>query len=377
MIGPALFASALASAVVAWGVPASVPESPPSFLPSLFEPDTALDPGSKVDGDMTKEIVRRIIRRHINEVKYCYEQELLRQPDLGGKIDVQFTIAASGQVIASTLIRSTMGNARVETCTVEAVRRWLFPKPINGGIIVITYPFILTPAQAITLVAGANGAGAVEIETIEPTLIVHRSTDGNSVPSNGLVAVTARGLLLVDTAWTDAQTEAILAWGDGRFHKPWIGAVITHDHNDRAGGLGALERRHIPVSALDLTVAKLSRRGVRGVTTLFLARDGAFVDARGFEAFYPGPGHASDNIVLRFPGLVYGGCLVKSMAAPDLGFTGDADLAAWPTAISNVRARYTDPLIVPGHGPVDVSGQAYQHTLDLLAAANGRTAAKK
>ena len=60
-----------------------------------------------------------------------------------------------------------MGNARVESCTVEAVRRWQFPKPINGGILVITYPFILTPAQAINLVAGVNGAGAVEIETIE------------------------------------------------------------------------------------------------------------------------------------------------------------------------------------------------------------------
>ena len=147
MIGPALFASVLASAVLVWGVPASV--EPPPSPPSFFGPDTALDPGSKVDGDMTKEIVRRIIRRHIDEVKDCYEQELLRQPDLGGKIDVQFTIAASGQVIASTLIRSTMGNARVESCTVEAVRRWQFPKPINGGILVITYPFILTPAQAI------------------------------------------------------------------------------------------------------------------------------------------------------------------------------------------------------------------------------------
>jgi len=113
------------------------------------------------------------------------------------------------------------------------------------------------------------------------------------------------------------------------------------------------------------------------VTTLFLARDGAFSDPRGFEAFYPGPGHASANIVIRFPGLVFGGCLVKSTAADDLGFTGDADLAAWPSAIGHVRARYTDPVIVPGHGPVDTSGAACQHTLDLLAAANGHNPAKK
>ena len=34
-------------------------------------------------------------------------------------------------------------------------------------------------------------------------------------------------------------------------------------------------------------------------------------------------------------------------------------------------------MIVPGHGAVDRSGEAYQHTLDLLAAAKGRNAAKK
>lgn len=231
------------------------------------------------------------------------------------------------------------------------------------------------PAQ--TIVAGTNGAGAVEIETVEPTLYVHRSTDARGIPSNGLIAVTGGGLLLVDTAWTEAETEAILAWGSDHFRRPWIGAVITHDHADRAGGLAALERRHIPVSALDLTVAKLARRGVRGVTALAVARDGVLEDPRGFEIFYPGPGHAPDNIVLHFPGLVYGGCLVKSTVADDLGFTGDADLGAWPGAIRSVSARYADKTIVPGHGPVDRSGTALAHTLDLLAAAQRAPAAKK
>jgi TonB family protein len=104
-------------------------------------------PGTaNVRGSLDKEIIRRIIRRHINEVKYCYEQELTKKPDLGGRIMVQFTIAASGQVIASVLQNSTMGNARVENCTVQAVRRWEFPKPLGGGIVIVSYPFVLTPA---------------------------------------------------------------------------------------------------------------------------------------------------------------------------------------------------------------------------------------
>ncbi len=101
---------------------------------------------ANVRGSLDKEIIRRIIRRHINEVKYCYEQELTKKPDLGGRIMVQFTIAASGQVIASVLQNSTMANARVENCTVQAVRRWEFPKPLGGGIVIVSYPFVLTPA---------------------------------------------------------------------------------------------------------------------------------------------------------------------------------------------------------------------------------------
>jgi TonB family protein len=170
MLGPTLVASALAAAVVSWGVPASVSAPLPSSRPALFGPDTALAPDAKVEGDTTQEIVRRIIRRHINEVKYCYEQELLRQPHLVGKIDVQFTVAASGQVSAAAVQRSTIGNERVESCTVAAVRRWQFPPPLDGRTVIITYPFVLTPTHAITIVAGTNGAGVVEIEPISSTL---------------------------------------------------------------------------------------------------------------------------------------------------------------------------------------------------------------
>jgi len=107
---------------------------------------------ANVRGSLDKEIIRRIIRRHVNEVKYCYQQELTNHPSLGGRVVVQFTIAASGQVIASVLQNSTLGNARVESCIVQAVRRWEFPYPLGGGLVIVSYPFVLTPN-------GAAGAG--------------------------------------------------------------------------------------------------------------------------------------------------------------------------------------------------------------------------
>jgi TonB family protein len=99
---------------------------------------------ANVRGSLDKEIIRRIIRRHINEVKYCYETELTKKADLSGRVSVQFTIAATGQVIASVLQSSTMGNVRVENCVVQAVRRWEFPKPMGGGIVIVSYPFNFT-----------------------------------------------------------------------------------------------------------------------------------------------------------------------------------------------------------------------------------------
>ena len=103
---------------------------------------------ANVRGSLDKEIIRRIIRRHINEVKYCYETELTKKADLSGRISVQFTIAATGQVIASVLQSSTMGNIRVENCVVQAVRRWEFPKPMGGGIVIVSYPFNFTAGSA-------------------------------------------------------------------------------------------------------------------------------------------------------------------------------------------------------------------------------------
>jgi TonB family protein len=98
-------------------------------------------------GTLDKEIVRRIIRQHLNEVKYCYELQLPRHPDLAGRITVQFTIAAEGKVTASLVQTSSLNNAAVESCIVQATRRWEFPRR-NAGLTIVSYPFVLVPAGA-------------------------------------------------------------------------------------------------------------------------------------------------------------------------------------------------------------------------------------
>lgn len=101
-------------------------------------------PGTaEVRGSLDKEIIRRIIRRHLNEVKFCYERELVKNAGLSGRVMIQFTIAGTGAVVASAVQSSTMNNPTVEMCIAQSVRRWEFPKPSGGGIVVVTYPFVL------------------------------------------------------------------------------------------------------------------------------------------------------------------------------------------------------------------------------------------
>ncbi|MEM9460119.1 MAG: AgmX/PglI C-terminal domain-containing protein [Myxococcota bacterium] len=102
---------------------------------------------AKVDGAMDKDIVRRIVRAHINEIRYCYNQGLVRDPRLAGRVTIQFTIGTSGKVPIAVATQSTLSDRNVADCMAKAVRRWKFPRPRDGAQVTVTYPFVLSPGD--------------------------------------------------------------------------------------------------------------------------------------------------------------------------------------------------------------------------------------
>ncbi|HEY0839023.1 MAG TPA: AgmX/PglI C-terminal domain-containing protein [Vulgatibacter sp.] len=93
-----------------------------------------------------RELVRRVVQQHHSQLRYCFENELIRNPKLGGRIQVKWIITGNGSVTGAALASSTMNNAKVESCIVSRVRGWQFPPPKGGGIATITYPFVFRPA---------------------------------------------------------------------------------------------------------------------------------------------------------------------------------------------------------------------------------------
>jgi TonB family protein len=111
------------------------------------ESKPTIQPGTaSVQGSLSKEVIRRIIKQHLNEVRYCYEKSLVAQPGLGGKMAVKFTISPTGAVEAANVSTSTMGAPDVESCVAQAFERWTFPAPEGGGTVNVTYPLAFAPS---------------------------------------------------------------------------------------------------------------------------------------------------------------------------------------------------------------------------------------
>jgi biopolymer transport protein ExbD len=99
-----------------------------------------------VAGDLDADIIRRIVRAHLNEVRTCYRAGLDKDPKLAGSVTIDFVIAASGKVSSSVVASSDLADASVANCIAKAVKRWVFPKPKPAGEVKVSYPFELAPA---------------------------------------------------------------------------------------------------------------------------------------------------------------------------------------------------------------------------------------
>lgn len=104
-------------------------------------------PAPTLTGRLSKEVIQRVIRAHLGQVRYCYEKSLLHQPTLAGKVVVRFTVDAEGAVKeVADVSEPPFPAPEVPACITGHLKTWRFPKPEGGGVVVVTYPFILEPA---------------------------------------------------------------------------------------------------------------------------------------------------------------------------------------------------------------------------------------
>lgn len=235
---------------------------------------------------------------------------------------------------------------------------------------------VAVPGAASQAADPENAATSADIELrdLRPGVWVHTSyytyPGGGRLPSNGLVVRDGDGLLLVDTAWGELLTLALLEQIESKIGLPVHHAIVTHSHYDRGAGTDVLEARGVEVYAHPLARRRMLGQGmpVPDDTLAGLDTPGAAVRLGPVEAFYPGPGHSPGNLMVWVPSerTLFAGCAARDAGSDSLGGIADADLQAWPEALRRARSRYAEAdVVVPGHG--EEGGVALlDHTLGLF-----------
>ncbi len=123
----------------------AVPNDEP---PTLADPPPGLGlhgkPAEKLvgSGALPMEAIKAVIDAHKGEIRRCYEQALVQEPQLEGKVTVTWMIAETGKVARVSVKESSLNSPAVERCITQAVSRWVFPEPYGRGVVEVNYPFV-------------------------------------------------------------------------------------------------------------------------------------------------------------------------------------------------------------------------------------------
>lgn len=100
---------------------------------------------AEVDGPLPKEIIRRIVRRHLPFLKECYEAAAAEVPGLGGLVVLEFTVMADGTLEKVWIDDKFLDDSSIAPCLLAEVAGWKMPKPTGGSPVRVRYPLRLTP----------------------------------------------------------------------------------------------------------------------------------------------------------------------------------------------------------------------------------------
>lgn len=211
-----------------------------------------------------------------------------------------------------------------------------------------------------------------------------------------IVRASDKEVVIIDTPYETTATALMLDWVYENLKPERITAINTGFHIDNLGGNQYLREKGIDIYGADKTCVLIDEQGqqtqqqiiswlkpdqddIRRVyesmvfvkpNKVFKIDEGVLLEIGNltFDVFFPGETHSPDNLVVYIKEckVLFGGCMVKSLSSQNLGFTGDANIAAWPVSMKIVQEKYkAAQIVIPHHGMWgDMS--LVQHTINLL-----------
>lgn len=99
-------------------------------------------------GSMDPDVIRRILREHIPQFRYCYQQELDRHQGrkISDTVRLDFQIGASGHVTRAG-VSSNLLPADAKRCVARVLKGIAFPAPRGGGVVDVKQPINFYPVE--------------------------------------------------------------------------------------------------------------------------------------------------------------------------------------------------------------------------------------
>lgn len=131
----------------------------------LFDPQRParelIIPQSATDlrpGALDRAVIRRVIKDHEPRVRRCYESHLSRKPEReAGKLQLHWVIGPHGRVETVRVGVDALKSAELVECVEHVVRGMEFPRPIGGGHVSVSFPWIFK-------VAGSDDRRQLDVE---------------------------------------------------------------------------------------------------------------------------------------------------------------------------------------------------------------------
>ncbi|MRG94847.1 AgmX/PglI C-terminal domain-containing protein [Polyangium spumosum] len=102
--------------------------------------------GVSASGRLPAEIIQRTVRQNFGRFRFCYEQGLRQNPNLGGRVAVRFVIGRDGAVSQVSNGGADIADQNVVSCVVRSFYGMSFPAP-EDGIVTVTYPILFQPGS--------------------------------------------------------------------------------------------------------------------------------------------------------------------------------------------------------------------------------------
>lgn len=102
---------------------------------------------SWASGNTRAQSVRGTVRENLAAVKSCYDDSVKKNPNLAGKVVLEWDVDDTGSVKRALVKTSTLNDPDTENCMLDKLKATKFPPAAKGITTNIIYPFVFAKVK--------------------------------------------------------------------------------------------------------------------------------------------------------------------------------------------------------------------------------------